>query len=372
MDALILSCGTGGGHDSAARAVLEEMEARGHRAVMLNPYTLKSNQLAEDINKIYITVARDAPRAFGTVYRLGDLCRRLPFRSPVYFVNRRMNAVLRHYLETHYFDVILMTHVFPAEILTNMKRHGIAVPKTIFVATDYVCVPFTEETECDAYVIPAKDLTGDFVGRGIPREKIYPYGIPTKSDFAVREFKPDIKRRLGLDAGKQHILITGGSMGGGKIEKAITKLCDHFCGRANVELIVVCGSNKGLYEKLSAQQNTGVKVIGYTDDMASYIKASDLFITKPGGLSSTEAAVSGVPILHTQAIPGCESHNAQYFSDRGMSISGDITEDMLCQIEKILNDSRVRSAMIASQKRYIDPQASAKICELAERMAGER
>lgn len=369
MDALILSCGTGGGHDSAARAVLEEMERRGHRAVMLNPYTLKSGQLAEDINKVYITIARDAPRAFGTVYKLGDLYRRLPFRSPVYFANRRMNEVLRQYLEEHHFDVIVMTHVFPAEILTNMKRHGMEVPKTIFVATDYVCTPFTEETECDAYVIPARDLADDFVGRGIPREKIYPYGIPTKKDFAVREFRPDIKRRLGLDADKQHILITGGSMGGGKIEKAINKLLGYFAGRDDVELIVVCGSNKGLYDKLTSQTSGGMKVIGYTDDMASYIKASDLFITKPGGLSSTEAAVSGVPILHTQPIPGCESFNANYFSTRGMSISGDITDEMLRRIDVILTDSRVRSAMILSQKRYIDPMAASRICALAELMA---
>lgn len=369
MDALILSCGTGGGHNSAARAVLEEMERRGHRAVMLNPYTLKSGQLAEDIDKVYITIARDAPRAFGTVYKLGDLYRRLPFRSPVYFANRRMNEVLRQYLEEHHFDVIVMTHVFPAEILTNMKRHGMEVPKTIFVATDYVCTPFTEETECDAYIIPARDLADDFVGRGIPREKIYPYGIPTKRDFAVREFRPDIKRRLGLDADKQHILITGGSMGGGKIEKAINKLQNYFAGRDSVELIVVCGSNKGLYEKLSAQTGGGMKVIGYTDDMASYIKASDLFITKPGGLSSTEAAVSGVPILHTQPIPGCESFNANYFSTRGMSISGDITDDMLRRIDIILTDSRVRSEMIMSQKRYIDPMAASRICALAELMA---
>lgn len=371
MDTLILSCGTGGGHDSAARAVQEEMVRRGHRAVLLNPYTLKSDQLAEGINRLYITVARDAPRAFGTVYRLGNLYRRLPFRSPVYFVNHRMNAVLSQYLQENPFHVIVTTHCFPAEILTNMKRHGIPVPKTIFVATDYVCTPFTEETDCDAYVIPAEDLAGDFTGRGIPREKLYPFGIPTKKDFAETASREELKKRLGLDLHRKYVLVSGGSMGGGKIEKAIQKLLDRFAGREQIGLLVICGSNKALYEKLTAQSRPGITVLGHTDDMAACIKACHLFITKPGGLSSTEAAVSGVPILHTQAIPGCESFNARYFSARGMSISGEITDAMLDSIEAILSDNTIGDRMVERQKSCISPSAASKICELAERLAGQ-
>lgn len=369
MDALILSCGTGGGHDSAAKAILEEMEKRGHKAVMLNPYTLKSNRLANGINNTYISAAREAPKAFGAVYVLGDLYRLLPFRSPVYFANHGMNAVLQEYLAENHFDVVIMTHLFAAEILTNMKQHGICVPKTVFVATDYVCIPFTEETECDAYVIPAEDLKKDFINRGIPEDKLYPFGIPTSSRFASGETREAVKQRLGLDAGKKYILITGGSMGGGKIEKAIAKLRDHFDAKENTMLIVICGSNKMLFDKLSAQADPKTRVIGYTDDMASYLKASDLFITKPGGLSSTEAAVCGVPIFHTSPIPGCESHNARYFSEHGMSISGEITGDVLCAIDEVLDQECIRSAVTACQRKYVDPAAAANICKLAESVA---
>lgn len=372
MDALILSCGTGGGHDSAARAVLEEMQNRGHHAVMLNPYTLKSSRLADGINNTYITAARDAPRAFGAVYKLGDLYRQLPFRSPVYFVNHSMNTVLEAYLAENHFDVVVMTHLFAAEILTNMKQHAIKIPKTIFVATDYVCIPFTEETECDAYVIPAEDLAGDFINRGIPEEKLYPLGIPTGSSFARQETREAVRQRLGLQKDKKYILITGGSMGGGKIEKAITKLRSYFADREDIALIIVCGSNKVLFDKLSPQADSRCLVIGYTGDMASYLKASDLFITKPGGLSSTEAAVCGVPVLHTSPIPGCESYNARYFSQRGMSISGEINSEILGTVEQILNNDRVRAEMAACQGAHCNPLAAADICSLAERMASQK
>lgn len=208
MDALILSCGTGGGHNSAAKAILQELQSRGHRATMLNPYTLQSDALARRINNTYITMARKTPRLFGAVYTAGQLYRKLPCRSPVYYVNRRMVPVMERYLSEHSYDTVFMTHLYPAEILTNMKNRGIRIPKTVFVATDYVCTPFTEETDCDAYVIPAKDLAPDYVRRGIPEEKLHPYGIPTSREFSENQSKADARRCLNLDSDKKYLLIT--------------------------------------------------------------------------------------------------------------------------------------------------------------------
>lgn len=368
MDVLILSCGTGGGHDSAGRAVLEEMEKRGHHVVMQNPYTLKSNRLSGGIDKTYISTVQNIPRVFGGIYKIGDLYRRLPFRSPVYFVNHAMNGVLQEYLEENHFDIVIMPHLFPAEILTNMKLHGMTIPKTMFIATDYVCIPFTEETECDAYVIPAADLADNFAGRGIPREKLHALGIPTHSSFAAHISREDAKRRLGLEADKKYILVAGGSMGGGGIEKTIAKLGRYFATKTDTELIVICGSNQALFEKLKEQSAPGMRVLEHTDDMAAYLKACNLYITKPGGLSSTEAAVCGVPIVHTSLIPGCESCNAQYFSGHGMSIFGEMTEELLHTAGGLLGDDLRSAEMIACQRKCINSNAAADICNLAEEM----
>lgn len=372
MDALILSCGTGGGHDSAGKAVLEEMKKRGHNVTMLNPYTLRSTKLSNGIDWTYISTVQHVPSAFGAVYKIGDLYRRLPFRSPVYFINRAMNGVLQEYFAEHHVDIVIMPHLFPAEIMTNMKLHGMEIPKTMFIATDYVCIPFTEETECDAYVIPSADLTKDFVGKGIPREKIYPLGIPTDSSFRGNGTRLQEKQRLGLNPDKKYILVAGGSMGGGKIEKAIDSLQRYFSNQKDIGLIVVCGSNRKLFQKLRGQASPGVTVIRHTKHMASYMRASDLFITKPGGLSSTEAAVCHVPILHTSVIPGCESVNAEYFSRRGMSISCEMEDALLRTVKKVLVNQDIGAEMIKCQKKVINPNAAADICSLAEKMVGER
>ena len=369
MDVLILSCGTGGGHNAAGSAIAEELMHRGHRAAMLNPYTLHSDRLAERINQLYIGAVQKAPTVFGMVYGAGQLYRHLPVRSPVYFANRSMVPFMEEYLARSHFDVIITTHLFPAEILTCMKQQGIRIPKTIFIATDYVCIPFTEETDCDAYVIPSAELNEAFINCGLPDEKLFPFGIPVHRRFSQKETRQDVCMRLSLDPDKKYILAAGGSMGGGRIKKVIQMLADEIVRYKNTELIVICGSNQRMYDGWNENPPPCVKVVGFTSDMAGYLKAADLFVTKPGGLSSTEAAVCGTPIIHIAPIPGCETYNARFFSRHGMSTFCHTTGRELADALERLNHETVRSEMLRNQKRLIHPNASAQIIALAERMA---
>lgn len=368
METLILSCGTGGGHNSAARAILEEVQRRGDKAVLLNPYTLYSIKLAQTIDTSYISMVQKRPRLFGAMYRAGQLYRSLPVRSPVYHVNRWMVPIMEEYLRQNHFDIVITTHLYPAEIMTNLQDRGAAVPKTIFVSTDYVCIPFTEETECDAYVIPAKDLAPDYVRRGIPAEKLYPLGIPTKAAFAGGETKAEARRRLHLDPDKRYALVAGGSMGGGTIRQTIRALMETLSDSPDTVLILVCGNNRNLYEELAPQARDNILVVGHTDDMAGYLRASDLFVTKPGGLSSTEAAVCGIPILHTAGIPGCETYNADYFSAHGMSVACQDPQEAAARAAALLADPEQCAEMVRRQHERFDGGAAGRICDFARQM----
>lgn len=369
MDALILSCGTGGGHNSAGKAVKEELDRRGHHTVMMNPYLLYSDKLARRIDETYIRTATRAPKAFGAVYGAGELYRKLPFPSPVYFVNRGMISRMQRYLEEHPFQIVIMPHLFPAEILTNMKHCGLEIPRTMFVATDYCCIPFTEETECDVYVVPGAEAADDFAGRGIPEEKIYPCGIPVDRSFAEAEKREEARGRLGLAPDKKYILIAGGSIGAGKIEKLIGLLLDETEKRREVELIAVCGRNQELYGRLEQRYRSRMTVVGHTERMAEYLKASDLYITKPGGLSSTEAAVCGIPLLHMPPIPGCETFNARFFSQHHMSRACEVTKSGAKAVLELLYQEDICTEMMQNQRRFINRNAAVQICELAERLA---
>ena len=360
MDALILSCGTGGGHNAAGRAIMEELQRRGHHAEMFNPYNLVSDRLAEEVDRLYIKMAQKTPKAFGFVYQLGNL-----------YPNKKMVPVLERYLAEHPADVIFMPHLYPAEIITQMKKQGCSLPLTMFVATDYVCIPFTEETNCDYYVIPNEELKGDFIKRGIPEEKLLPYGIPTSAAFSEEKSREEAKAELGLQKNRHYLLISGGSIGAGQLCKAVRVLKRHYAG-TDKELIVICGNNTTLYEKLSreyAADQDMVHILMHTDRMADYMKACDVVLSKPGGLSSTEAAVSGTALLHITPIPGCETLNMKFFEERGMAVPVETIDARLGKIcDKMLKDER-RRKMAERQKKYSNPHSAAAICDFAQKYA---
>lgn len=365
MDALILSCGTGGGHNSACMAIGQELSARGHHAKILNPYLLKGPKTADSVNNAYNTLVRKAPSAFGMVYNLGNAYRKLPLSSPVFQINRGMVPLLEGFIHENHFDAIVATHLFPAEILANMKRQGIAVPTTYFIATDYTCIPFTEETDCDYYVIPAKELADEFVLRGIPKERVVPLGIPVGQQFHKRIDKAEARKRLGLDPRGKYIIIAGGSIGAGHIERIVPLLLEHYDDA--VQIIVICGNNRTLFQRLKQAYRNRCTLLEYTTQMADYMRACDLFLSKPGGLSSTEAAVVGTPLIHITPIPGCETRNMAFFEENGMSYAVNSPNSQLTiACDKLLDDAR-QQEMKENQQRLIPANAAVSICELMER-----
>lgn len=355
MEVLILSCGTGGGHNAAAEALREECERRGDRAVLMDPYALRSDRTVRLVSGTYVSLVQKTPRLFGAVYSLGELVRKLPWRSPVYFVNRKAARAMELFLSQNHFDAVLMPHLFPAEIMTCLKNRGVPLPKTVFVATDYACIPFTEETDCDAYVIPHPDLLPEFQRRGIPPEKLYPLGIPVRRAFRREVTRADARKALGLDLQETYLLVSGGSMGAGVLKRAVRELSRQFGTTAR--LIVICGTNRRLYRALAKKYGGSITLLQTTDKMALYLSACDLYLTKPGGLSTTEAAVVGLPLVALHPIPGCETKNAKFFTSHQFAVS-------LSQIRSGV-DPDLWGYMARQQRENIPPDSAERICDLA-------
>ncbi len=368
MEALILSCGTGGGHNAAGKAIEEELILRGHKAVMINPYNLAGDKLPKRVDGAYIKLATDAPNAFGLMYSLGQAVRRLPGSSPIYWANGLMAQRMEEYLSAHNYDVVIMPHLFPAEILTFLKRRGKRVPKMVFIATDYSCIPFTEETDCDYYVIPSSLLKEDFIRRGIPEDKLLPLGIPVSRSFTEDLTKAQAKTMLSLKADRNYILLSGGSMGAGGMHQTVQSIKDEIIKDPSYALIVICGSNSRLYEQLSEKyaHDSQIIPIKRTSRMAWYLKACSVFITKPGGLSSTEAAVSGVPLIHVSPIPGCESINLKFFTQNNMSLDGGRQNEQLIKALSEIKNEQLINKMINSQKQIINGRSTQDICDFLQ------
>ena len=136
----------------------------------------------------------------------------------------------------------------------------------------------------------------------------------------------------------------------------------------NTGLIVICGRNAQLYERLQQRYGDQIILVGKPDQMAAYMRACDLMFTKPGGLTSTEAAVAGIPLVHITPIPGCETKNRAYFEQHGMSLLAHTPVEAV-EALRLLQDSMRCQQMIARQRMCINANASSDICDLAERLA---
>lgn len=372
MEALILSCSTGGGHNTAAQAVFEALTERGHHAVRMDPYTLVSEELANKVGQTYIKLVQKSPKLFGAVYDLGNAYRKLPGRSPVYHINGKLAPYMQKYLAEHLTDVIVCTHLYPAEILTHMRLNGMETPPFVFIATDYTCVPFTEESDCDLYVTPSPLLSSDFTGRGIPAEKLRPLGIPVRLDFSDDTITKDRAREaLNLPKDRRTLLLSGGSMGAGSIINAVRALLPYLEQNADCDLNILCGSNETLFDSVETEfaKNGQITPMHSTNKMALYLKASDVFISKPGGLSSTESAAAGVPLVHISPIPGCESRNAEFFAKEGIAVKVENTETELLSAVERLSEPGNAEEMRKRQRAVINQNAAIDICELLETVA---
>lgn len=367
METLILTSGTGGGHHSAAVAMKETLERAGHRVHLLDPYTLLSTKTATFINETYLTLVREAPAVFGGIYFLADHYRKVAKQSPVYTLNQHQTQPLADYLVANHIEVVLATHLFPAEIMTALKRQQHLPIPVVYLATDYACIPFTEETACDAYVIAHEALVPEFTRYGLPESKLYPLGIPTRQAFHAIITPEQAKQKLGLNADHHYWFLAGGTIGMKQMATVMSDLIHLVQAQENTQLIILTGSKNGVFEKLQARYRNFPQVIiqQTTQNIELYLAASDYFFSKPGGLSSTEALIMKIPLIHVQPIPGVETKNQEFFVVHGLSIAAaDFVELQAALV--YLQQEKHRKQMVKQQEQYAKPGANQAILALME------
>ena len=299
----------------------------------------------------------------------GELYQKTKLKSPVYSLNWLNKNKLYEYIESNWYDYVVTTHLFAAQALTAIKKeHNIHF---IAVATDYVSIPFWEETNPDYFIIPNKDLKKDFMAKGIKEEKLLPLGIPVQRECSEDYNKNDVRKELGLKLDEKYVLVLTGSMGFGNMTDLVKDLVKEI---KDCNFIISCGKNEKLLEELrnTYKDNKKVQELPFTRKLNLYIKATDVVLTKPGGLTTTEIATIGKPFIHTMPIPGCENYNANFFQSRKMSIKCDIIEEVVKSTKKLLNDEKLQKEMVENQRKYINRNASYDIADLVIRKMGDK
>lgn len=371
---LILSCNTGEGHNSAAKALKQEAEKEGLQCDIYDALGLAGNWLSRRVSRIYLKSVQVS--LFSTGYAIGEWYSSLASKpkSPIYRFNKIYAKNLYKLIRDNGYNAVVCTHPFPTEALTYLKEsYGLTIP-TFFVSTDYTCYPFLNETDIDGYMIAHPDLVDEFVSKGIPAERIHPTGIPCSVN-ACRTAKDEARKELdeayGWDIGSisgRWFLMMGGSMGFGDIEELVR--CLLIRCRQYDKIICVCGNNKEQKRKLDRLYPRSVVVlpIGYSDKIPLLMDACDVLFTKPGGLTSTEALNQGIPIIHTAPIKGIEDKNAIFFNERGMSFTSPYSGDIAEYAFRLCEEENCRNEMLESQKHNRLGNAAQNILTIIKEM----
>lgn len=280
-------------------------------------------------------------------------------KSVIYRLLADGSERLGRYIRQEGYEAVICTHVFPAVMVTDMLRRYPALLATGFVATDYTCSPMTKDSRMDRYFIPDASLTAEFVCETIPEDRIVSCGIPVREEFYRQEEKRKAREAFGIRQDSRHLLMMCGSMGCGPMMEMAKLLAKQMS--PGQELSIVCGSNRSLQKKLLHRFEgwQQIHVWGFVDNMSLLMDSADLYLTKPGGISTSEAAVKQLPMVLIDAVAGCEAYNLRFFTGLGGAQAASNPKQtakmccMLLQQEEQLQGMRRKLMEISRQRAAV-------------------
>ena len=355
MKVLILSCDTGEGHNSAAAAVAGALTQRGIESHVFDPLVLAGKYAERFVSGAYTTIMKKAPSAFNALYRAGDIYSSTGITSPVYHANARYAANLRAFIETNGYDRVVCTHLYPMETLTAIRKSGDFTVPCYGVLTDYTCIPFLAETDLDGYFIAHEDLRAELVEKGIPSERIIVTGIPVDEKFAHHMEKAAARNYLAIPQEQDVFLVMSGGIGVGNAGAICDEILRRHSGAFTVYILV--GRNSDLKQTLEEKYagNEHVRIVTFTKKVNVYMNAADVMISKPGGLTSTEAAVAQVPLVQLLVYTACEAPNIAFFSSHGLSERAENAADAAEKAVALVRDNARAEAMRETPLRPTPP-----------------
>lgn len=339
MNILILSASTGGGHMRASKAIESYMlkQDKDINVKIVDSLLYISPILNKTITSGYVYLATKTPKLYGKLYDLSNKDRK--FSNFVTRINNIFANKLLPLIDDFKPDVIITTHPFPTEMVSRLKlKNEINIP-LICIMTDYAPHKAWLSEKVDAYIVANDDMVAKMVAQGVSEEHIYPYGIPVDEVFFEEEEKQLVLEELNLDKNLPTILMMAGSFGVANVFDIYANIIDIDL---DFQIILVTGKNKKLYnqfEEVVGNSPKNTKLIYFTNEINKFMQASDIIITKPGGLTVTEALACNIPMAIFDAIPGQEEENAEFLIKHNMAVR--ISDGNSCReaIVRLLEDN---------------------------------
>ena len=409
MRVLILSASTGGGHMKTSAAMKKYFEENRPDDVVRVVDTLEEigHLYNKTVSEGYEIIAKTAPRFYGSVYnhtnkdtKMTDLATK--FQKSL---ARKLLPLMVEFRP----DVMIGVHAFCIDMASSLKiKYKMDIP-IIALITDFAPHKMYVQEGVDAYVVSTNEMVDTLEKFGVERKDVQMSGIPVDSAFYDRPNKHQLMINMGLNPNLKTLLLMAGSFGVKDIFKIYRDIVETDI---DFQVILITGKNKRLFDEFDAMlDNTyeendrniksgkydeygdevlaedetitenrisnkvyaghhGIKptrLLYFVNNINEYMSIADLIVTKPGGLTVSEAIASGLPMAIFSAYPGQEEDNAIYLEHSGMAIrlpkknSGKVVHDLLLNSEKL-------TAMKKACKMNFRENSAGKIAELAEKL----
>ena len=361
MRVLILTCNTGGGHNAVAAALAESFRRLGVSSDTADGLSFISQKASRFVSKWHTRFYRRYPKLYKAGYMSAENDAESNDRdNPVYRYMARGARRLGRAIQDGGYDAVVCVHVIPAMMMTELRRQHETGPVFCFVATDYTCSPTVGGCTPDICVIPHEELAEEFVSCGIARETLLAAGIPVRAVFRERGDRAAARSELALPPEGRHIVLMSGSIGccpmadiAAELEKRMER--GDFAS-------VLCGSNRQMLYALRRRGFRRVEAVGFTNRVHRYMDSADVLVSKPGGISITEAGTRGTPLLLADMVGGCETRNQEFFHARGWAETCQ-PEDMADAALALLDRPERRQALVAQQHRDFDGLAADRVAQ---------
>ena len=366
---LIFYAKYGGGHLSAAKAIQKHLDDNFEvETELIDCIQYVSKILNRVTTGAYNQMAKNSPALWGKIYANSQ---RGVFAHISSRANKMMAVKLKNLIKEKNPDIVVSTHPFSSQMVSYLKRKGKINCKLVTVLTDFA--PHDQwligHEFTDAFCVSNSRMYEYLTNYGIEKKKVHVTGIPLSDKFSKTFDKAKIFKEFDLDENKPVILFFGGGEFGLGKDRTLQVLKALIHNLPTYQIIAVSGRNKKMnkgFNDIVTETNakTRVKVFDYTNKVPEIMSISSLVVTKPGGLTTSEALASGLPLLVINPIPGQEEENAEFLEKHDVGVWIRKKEDPNVIIQKLFEDKLKLEKMRENTKILAKKNSTKDICEI--------
>ena len=359
---LIISTSAGTGHVAAGNALEKAFRADPRVAEVVHKDALHfTNKLFRDFySKLYTAMIQSTPALLGWFYRNSDE----PWKTDALRLrlDRLNTGPLTKFIREFNPDITVCTHFMPAGIISHLIRKEQLDAHLSIVVTDFHFHAMWLSSAFHRYFVALPEMKAHVEALGLPPERVTISGIPIDPVFAEPIDRREMREQYGLDPKRTTLLVSGGALGVGPAEIVVAQLKRV---RNDVQCIVLCGKNEELQRQVAEVigDDKRFKLLGFSDRMFELMKMADLFIGKPGGLTTSEALACGLPMLIVSPVPGQEEYNSDHLLEEGVAVKADAFTTIPYKVDLLLDDPDRLELMRLRASKLGKPNAARTIVD---------